>query len=248
MGRRTPAGGAAAASDKKPKKANGNVKAKSTKPSVRPDVVPAALQFAPRRSSLRTKPLLDDLIYAVPSFLSRDECRRVMDFAVEQGFARVTHRATREIAFRDNDRILLRMPAFAELLWQRLQPLVPPEYEGLFAAGLNPSIRFYRYSKGQRFGCHVDQSDLDPETRFHSRFTVLVYLNDASDSELRGGNTVFYSNENEDEVVLTVVPETGAALIHGHGDRCLLHEGALVTAGAKYLLRTDVMYSERPVK
>ncbi|GMF17196.1 unnamed protein product [Phytophthora lilii] len=103
------------------------------------------------------------------------------------------------------------------------------------AAGLNANVRFYRYAAGQRFGCHVDQSDVDRVTGFHSRFTVLVYLNDAQDSELQGGNTVFYANEagaKEQQVVLDVAPETGAALVHGHGDRCLLHEGALVTRGA----------------
>ncbi|TMW62351.1 hypothetical protein Poli38472_009844 [Pythium oligandrum] len=213
--------------------------------------VPALLQFEPQRRSLKPKYLFDEVIYAIPSFLSRAECKKVMQFADEEGFTRVTQRATRDYAFRDNDRILLRLPEFAELLWQRMQRLVPAEYEGMYAVGLNPAIRFYRYNKGQRFGCHVDQSDVDPETGFHSRFTVLVYLNDSTDSELVGGQTIFYANEadaKEQEVVLSVAPETGAALVHGHGDRCLLHEGALVTQGAKYLLRTDVMYSVRPLR
>ncbi|EGZ09662.1 hypothetical protein PHYSODRAFT_318302 [Phytophthora sojae] len=210
------------------------------------DVVPPALRFELQRQSLRVRHLHDQLIYAVPSFLSRAECQRVRSFADQEGFERVTQRATKDFAFRDNDRLLLRLPAFAELLWQRLQPHVPAEYEGMHAVGLNPAIRFYRYVEGQRFGCHVDQSDVDRVTGYHSRFTVLVYLNDSKDSNLLGGNTIFYGNEagaKEEDVVLSVAPETGAALVHGHGDRCLLHEGALVTRGAKYLLRTDVMYS-----
>lgn len=199
--------------------------------------------------ALYTTDLHEELIFKVPRFFSRAECARVMRFADGEGFARATQRATREFAFRDNDRILLRLEAFAELLWQRLQPHVPAVFEGMHAVGLNPAIRFYRYRAGQRFGCHVDQSDVDPITGYHSRFTVLVYLNDASDSELVGGSTIFYANEagaKQQHVVLSVAPETGAALVHGHGDRCLLHEGALVTSGAKYLLRTDVMYSRTP--
>ncbi|KAK1939938.1 hypothetical protein P3T76_008261 [Phytophthora citrophthora] len=210
------------------------------------DEVPPSLRFEPLRKSLRVRDLHDELIYAVPSFLSRVECQRVRSFADQEGFERVTQRASRDYAFRDNDRLLLRLPAFAELLWKRLEPHVPAEYEGMHAAGLNPAIRFYRYNAGQRFGCHVDQSDVDRVTGYHSRFTVLVYLNDSVDSDLEGGNTIFYANEagaKKQEVVLSVAPETGAALVHGHGDRCLLHEGALVTRGAKYLLRTDVMYS-----
>eukprot|EP00242_Pyramimonas_sp_CCMP2087_P005970 CAMPEP_0198217696 /NCGR_PEP_ID=MMETSP1445-20131203/65323_1 /TAXON_ID=36898 /ORGANISM="Pyramimonas sp., Strain CCMP2087" /LENGTH=39 /DNA_ID= /DNA_START= /DNA_END= /DNA_ORIENTATION= len=31
-------------------------------------------------------------------------------------------------------------------------------------------------------------------------------------------------------------------LLHAHGRRCLLHEGAMVTKRAKYVMRTDVMY------
>lgn len=209
------------------------------------------LQLEPNRNVFKVQDLHDALIFKVPLFFSKRECKNVMAFADKEGFARVTQRATREFAFRDNDRILVRLEAFADVLWQRLQRHVPAVFEGMFAAGLNPAIRFYRYNKGQRFGCHVDQSDVDPVTGYHSRFTVLVYLNDASDSDLVGGNTVFYANEagaKHEEVVLSVAPETGAALVHGHGDRCLLHEGALVTSGAKYLLRTDVMYSRTPVR
>jgi predicted 2-oxoglutarate/Fe(II)-dependent dioxygenase YbiX len=218
-------------------------------------VVPASLQFDAPRRPLQPRDLHGGgLIYAVPGFLSPAECRRVREFAEASGaFARVTQRASKYYAFRDNDRILLRMTAFAELLWTRLRPLVPAEYEGMHAVGLNPAMRFYRYAAGQRFGCHVDQSDVDPVTGHHSRFTVLVYLNDASDSALEGGETVFYGTERDavfgasaaTAEVLRVAPETGAALVHGHGDRCLLHEGALVTRGATYLLRSDVMYSTR---
>lgn len=45
------------------------------------------------------------------------------------------------------------------------------------------------------------------------------------------------------KVAASFSPLQGACLVHGHGRQCLLHEGAAVTAGVKYLLRTDVMYS-----
>ncbi len=31
-------------------------------------------------------------------------------------------------------------------------------------------------------------------------------------------------------------------LLHLHGDECLEHEAAAVTAGVKYILRSDVVY------
>lgn len=45
------------------------------------------------------------------------------------------------------------------------------------------------------------------------------------------------------KVAASFSPVQGACLVHGHGRQCLLHEGAAVTSGVKYLLRTDVMYA-----
>lgn len=46
----------------------------------------------------------------------------------------------------------------------------------------------------------------------------------------------------ERRVAFAFAPERGAVLLHGHGARCLLHEGAPVRSGVKYLMRTDVVY------
>jgi len=55
----------------------------------------------------------------------------------------------------------------------------------------------------------------------------MVYLNGGA----RGGETRF---EN-----VSITPEPGLALLFDH---YLLHEGAEVIEGTKYVLRTDVMY------
>ena len=60
-----------------------------------------------------------------------------------------------------------------------------------------------------------------------SLMTLMIYLNGGA----RGGETRF---ENA-----TITPEAGLALIFDH---YLLHEGALVVEGQKYVLRSDVMY------
>ena len=59
---------------------------------------------------------------------------------------------------------------------------------------------------------------------------------------LAGGETAFYMGAYGGRVVAEVVPVTGRLLLHGHGAQCLTHEGRVVTAGVKYVLRTDVVY------
>ena len=44
-------------------------------------------------------------------------------------------------------------------------------------------------------------------------------------------------------VVASVSPGAGLALLHKHGDDCLLHEGRPVTTGVKYVLRSDVIFA-----
>ena len=39
-----------------------------------------------------------------------------------------------------------------------------------------------------------------------------------------------------------VEPQEGMALLHRHGDRCLLHEAMPVEKGVKYVLRSDVIF------
>ena len=60
---------------------------------------------------------------------------------------------------------------------------------------------------------------------------MLLYLNEG----YGGGETRFKLNDTE----LTMVPKAGMALFFTH---ILMHEGAAVETGRKYVLRTDVMY------
>lgn len=40
-----------------------------------------------------------------------------------------------------------------------------------------------------------------------------------------------------------VPPTEGMALVHIHGDKCMLHEARNVTKGIKYVLRSDVVFA-----
>lgn len=91
--------------------------------------------------------------------------------------------------------------------------------------GLNSYFRFYRYAPGQRFSWHCDRSFR--AHRESSLLTFMIYLNEGYE----GGETRFES--------MSVASKPGMALVFEHG---LLHEGAEVTGGVKYVLRSDVMY------
>ncbi len=116
---------------------------------------------------------------------------------------------------------------------------------------------------GQSFGCHIDESNPEPEGGL-TKLTVLVYLSGGNKDKgtskgkessatrlIVGGETIFY-NESTAKIggkkksirteAARVPPQCGTLLIHSHGDRCLTHEASPVVEGVKYVLRTDVVY------
>ena len=72
------------------------------------------------------------------------------------------------------------------------------------------------------------------EPRDTSFITLMLYLNTPE----KGGETNFMSPRDQ-SVVSPVTPHTGLALAFDHE---IMHEGALLEAGVKYCIRTDVMY------
>jgi hypothetical protein len=113
----------------------------------------------------------------------------------------------------------------------------------LEVVGLNERLRFLRYHPGDFFAPHFDGSfvrgkESPPERRGEQSYvTVMIYLNEGCE----GGETRFLDLAGKSSY--DFVPRAGAALLFEHG---LYHEGALVTAGEKYAIRTDVMYRKRP--
>eukprot|EP00730_Choanoeca_flexa_P017402 TRINITY_DN8380_c0_g1_i4.p1 TRINITY_DN8380_c0_g1~~TRINITY_DN8380_c0_g1_i4.p1 ORF type:complete len:198 (+),score=27.11 TRINITY_DN8380_c0_g1_i4:218-811(+) len=142
-------------------------------------------------------------------------------------------------AYLDRENATFIDPKINDALFSRLQPFVPT-VDGKAATGLFERLRYYIYRRGQRFDQHVDTSV--HSSLGTSEYTFLVYLNGQEESlpPLQGGETVFYKNVRT--VLASVAPEAGAALLHAHGRRCLMHEGAQVTKGSKYMLRSDVMF------
>lgn len=185
-----------------------------------------------------------DDIFTVRGFLSADECAAFIarSEAVGYGDAPITTSAGPVLnkRMRNNERVMVDDPATAAGLWERLRPFVPATIgTGWQAAGLNERFRYYRYDPGQRFDWHFDGwFERSPAERSH--LTFMIYLNDG----FEGGETRFRerplgtpAGTRDDE--FAVVPEAGMALVFVHA---VLRQGAAVTAGRKYVLRSDVMY------
>src|SRR5947209_7111662 len=93
---------------------------------------------------------------------------------------------------------------------------------------LNSNIRIYRYRPGHCFGRHYDESNgivFGPDKiPAKMTWTLLIYLSICS-----GGETMFYPEGSGRKGEKTPDPisvklEVGLALLHCHGQECLLHE------------------------
>lgn len=167
--------------------------------------------------------------FTVDGVLSASECGQLVQLAEDAGFTAADVRTDdgqkSMPRVRNNERTLVESPSWVALLWERLSQVELPTLDGAQAVGLPKDLRFYKYLPGQRFKMHKDGSWR--EGGLTSKLTLLVYLND----EFTGGATDFREFQ--------VVPKTGMALLFVHDS---WHEGAAVTAGTKYVVRSDVMY------
>jgi 2OG-Fe(II) oxygenase superfamily len=86
--------------------------------------------------------------------------------------------------------------------------------------------------------CPKHEYERSPKER--SAFTFMIYLNGG----VAGGATEFNLRSRggvqNDDPIVRVQPELGKALVFPHR---ILHRGAPVADGRKYVLRTDVMCS-----
>ncbi|EDM80029.1 uncharacterized iron-regulated protein [Plesiocystis pacifica SIR-1] len=198
----------------------------------------------------------EDLCFTVDGLFTADECRAWIERGEALGFGEApinTGRGeVRNANIRNNDRTLVDDPEAAAALFERLRPVLPPTTwmysQDLPLTGLNERLRFYRYDPGQRFALHRDGHFTRPDRSERSRLSLLVYLNE----DFEGGETLFFSSPGYGshasggwQETDRAVPKTGRVLVFPHP---MFHEGAAVTAGRKYVLRTDVMYAMPPPK
>ncbi|KAL1742260.1 hypothetical protein HDZ31DRAFT_43666 [Schizophyllum fasciatum] len=200
---------------------------------------------------MHVETFLEDQIILIKNFLTASECKAYTQF-IENLPLELTPPKKRGEASRVNYRFSTTSSDFAQRLHEVLTPHLPPFPHPVRGGtprlphSMNSNIRMYKYTKGQYFGQHYDDSVKDSVTGDKSEWTLLVYLTGAEDG-VEGGETIFQLEEGEGKRRTTrpLVPplSRGMALLHRHGANCLLHEGAPVLKGTKYVLRSDLMFA-----
>lgn len=169
-------------------------------------------------------------VYLIENFWSADVCDNFIRKSESRGYEPATIQTDNGPRLvdhiRNNNRVIYKDFDLANELWKQLAGLAPYEIGESYAIGLNELFRFYKYTPGQQFRKHRDQSYIRNSSEA-SYFTFMIYLND----DFKGGATIFKD--------LVVQPAKGSALIFYH---YLEHEGSEVLEGTKYVLRTDIMY------
>ena len=98
--------------------------------------------------------------------------------------------------------------------------------------GANDRLRCYRYAAGQRFAPHYDGS-----------FSARRGAEPAHGARLPERGLHRRRDGGEIDCDGAITSRTGLALLFQHA---IFHEGARVTAGVKYVVRSDIMYRARP--
>ena len=182
----------------------------------------------------------DDL-FVVHDFLSPDECVSYVALSESVGYGDAPINAmggpVMRKDIRNNDRVIHDDAKLATDMWERLRPHFPGRVQFWVPCGLNERWRFYRYDPGQQFDWHFDgYYERSPLER--SAFTFMIYLTGG----VAGGATEFNmrleGGVRDDDPIVRVQPQAGMALVFPHN---ILHRGAPVADGRKYVMRTDVM-------
>ncbi|PBP17530.1 hypothetical protein BUE80_DR011547 [Diplocarpon rosae] len=223
-------------------------------------------------SDLVLRTLVPFHIVTISQLFTSKLCRTYVKFLEKLPLTTTPGKPKKGDALRFNDRFQIFDEGFANRLWLEtgLRDLIcgsqgsedeeneqmareeRMELWGGEVVGLNPSIRIYRYTKGQFFDCHYDESNLltlatkPVPTPAKTTWTMLLYLTSPATGCV-GGETVFYPDEitfggkkNTVEKPIVVGLETGMCLLHKHGDDCMLHEGREVLEGEKWVIRSDL--------
>ncbi|KAI4106290.1 MAG: hypothetical protein L6R37_002272 [Teloschistes peruensis] len=191
-------------------------------------------------SNLALETLLEDQIILIRNFFTSSLCKNYVSFLSTLPLVTTPGKPKKGDALRVNDRFQVDDPGFADQLWD--------------IAGLRDLIT-REDGDGARSKEELDDESnvlvlpTSPPTPAKTTWTLLIYLSGPSTGCV-GGETVFYpelgpakkisGKENDGSKPVVVDLETGMALLHKHGQDCLLHEGREVTQGEKWVIRSDL--------
>lgn len=169
-----------------------------------------------------------DFLYAIDGILTKEQCLNYISmFDDPNNVEHINdkHRKYYRVQFKDEE--------LAAELYEKVQSYIPKKIKKI-CVGMNKYIRLSKYEAGQFFGIHKDGINFDEDNKQNMSYATLnIFLND----DFEGGATLFYKN-NKKDLTLKCVPKTGRGSFFYSQQ---FHEGAKITTGYKYLLRTDLM-------
>mmetsp|Transcript_19913 Transcript_19913/g.46502 ORF Transcript_19913/g.46502 Transcript_19913/m.46502 type:complete len:230 (+) Transcript_19913:19-708(+) len=195
--------------------------------------------------------LEDGKSWVLHNVFSETECQNLIAESERLQFDKLTgYRSD----YRRNDRLIIDHPELAGVLFERIKFAVPEivtidaaDHSLGFGLGgiwerdeLNYHVRICRYEPGGFFQAHRDGHYM-PDSETRSFFTAMLYLNAVEE----GGETNFLDEEEHipigecappNAIKQSVAPARGQVLLFWHP---LLHEGATVRRGHKYMLRSE---------
>ncbi len=177
--------------------------------------------------------LTQPLVWTVDDALASADCQHYID-RFQHGQSEVAPivdehgNPALDLATRNNTRVMWDDSKEADALVARVNAHVPQKLMGMTLVGGNPRIRVYRYGPGEKHGAHWD-TVVHLDGGIQSLVTLVFYLND----DFTGGETDFT------ELNQKIVPRKGRALLFQHR---ILHIASEVVQGAKFVLRTDILY------
>lgn len=193
---------------------------------------------------VRSEEVIRDQGWLLHGCLSKDECQQLISVCEEVGFQQAKDYCFKYQS-RFNDRLMSDDDQLADFLWKRVQPFVPEHVTDSFrknwrVKGLNRRFRICRYHSGHYFGAHID-GEFYASDREKSFYTCMLYLNGKGE-DFQGGETRFLDIGSK-RAKFDVDPKPGLGIVFYQKSRDTYHEGCQLTAGTKYILRTDVMYA-----
>lgn len=176
-------------------------------------------------------------VLLIHDFLTAAECQALISHSDNMQYEEAAISTTdgdkllKEV--RNNDRIIFDDAVLSQSLYEKAKAHLPDQpANGWYLQGFNERLRFYRYTAEQFFKWHKDGT-YQRSAQEESFLSFIIYLND----DYTGGCTEFKWE--------SIQPKTGMALVFPHK---LTHQGAAITTGIKYVLRTDVMYRHHSYK
>ena len=197
-------------------------------------------------------------VFFMPQVLTGDECRQIIDLSESIGYLPDTPLNDQRSVLAHNF-VWCADDALWMTIFERCRPHLPPSINGKALLGINCRWRLYRYVPGAIYRPHIDgawpwsgvREDENGDMKYiydmygdrWSKLTFLLYLND----DFEGGQTTFFTPSFYEGCLdaQPVVPRAGGVLVFPHGETqgSLLHEGTGVLKGAKYIIRSDVLYA-----